>query len=138
MKISKILSRNDTGQSGGHQDGFHIPKTIVKFLPDLDFSIKNPRIKVIFKDSSHKEWIFNYIYYNNKKFGGTRNERRLTRTAKYIKTFNLKAGDSINLSKKNNNYFISHDKNPRIQSIKSDNNNSKKIILSHKWKVNKL
>ena len=138
MKISKILSRNDTGQSGGHQDGFHIPKTIVNFLPGLDASKKNPRMEIIFRDLSHKEWSFNYIYYNNKKFGGTRNERRLTRTAKYIKSFNLKAGDRINLSMKNNRYFISHDKNPQIQMIKSDNSNSKKIILSNKWKVIKI
>ncbi len=131
MEISKILFRNDTGQSGGHQDGFHMPKTVVNFFPDLDINKKNPRMEIIFKDTSFHEWVFNFIYYNNKKFGGTRDEYRLTRTARYIKTYSLQAGDTVTLSRKDNKYFISHDQTHEKITVK-------KIVLSHKWKVIKI
>jgi len=132
MEISKILFRNDTGQSGGHQDGFHMPKTVVNFFPDLDIYKKNPRMEIIFKDTSFNEWVFNFIYYNNKKFGGTRDEYRLTRTARYIKTYSLQAGDTVTLSRKDNKYFISHDQ------THDEKITVKKIVLSHKWKVIKI
>ena len=131
MEISKILSRNDTGESGGHQDGFLVPKTVVNFFPDLDIYKKNPRMEIIFKDISFHEWVFNFIYYNNKKFDGTRDEYRLTRTARYIKTYSLQVGDTVTLSRKDNKYFISHDQTHEKITVK-------KIVLSHKWKVIKI
>jgi len=134
MEISKILSKNDTGESGGHQAGFHIPNTMIHFFPDLASHKKNPRIELIFKDTFSKEWTFNYIYYNNKKFGGTRNEYRLTCTARYIKKNNLKSGNSISLSKVNGEYFISHEKEHGKEAIPKNN----KIIISKKWKVIKI
>jgi hypothetical protein len=33
--VFKILARNDTGQTGGHQGGLVIPKSLVKYFPDL-------------------------------------------------------------------------------------------------------
>ena len=131
MEISKILTRNDTGESGGHQDGFHVPKTVVNFFPDLNVNKKNPRMEILFKDTFFHEWVFNYIYYNNKKFGGTRDEYRLTRTAGYIKSYDLQAGDAVTLSRKNSEYFISHDQTHEKIIVK-------KIVLNNKWKVIKI
>ena len=85
MKIAKILSLNDTGETDSHQAGFHIPRTIVDFFPKLNTSEKNPRVIIPIKDHKNNLWSFNFIYYNNKYFGGTRNEFRLTGTNKYFK-----------------------------------------------------
>jgi len=131
MEISKILTRNDTGESGGHQDGFHVPKTVVNFFPDLNVNKKNPRMEILFKDTFFHEWVFNYIYYNNKKFGGTRDEYRLTRTAGYIKSYNLQTGDAVTLSRQDSEYFISHDQTHEKIIVK-------KIVLNNKWKVIKI
>tara|TARA_Y100000591_G_C21408577_1_gene486427 strand:+ start:152 stop:559 length:408 start_codon:yes stop_codon:yes gene_type:complete len=129
--ISKVLSRNDTGESKGHQAGFYIPRDFVKFFPALDGSLLNPRIKIMFKDENSKVWPFNYIYYNNLHFNGTRNEHRLTHTTGYIKFYKLKSSDTIYLSNENNIYSIRHEK------VKSEtkNKNINKIILKNKWKV---
>lgn len=85
--ISKILSLNDTGETGGHQAGILIPKggDILQFFPELDADEKNPRISLYFIDEANQRWKFNFIYYNNKFFGGTRNEYRLTGMTEYIR-----------------------------------------------------
>ena len=64
-QIEKILSKNDTGETGGHQDGFLIPKrpaAIREFLPPLDASIENPRCPVDAIDDAGEYWSFQYIY----------------------------------------------------------------------------
>ena len=107
--IEKTLSRNDTGETGSHQAGIAIPKKkeILSFFPDLDKNIYNPNITINFKDSNGKDWDFRFIYYNNKFFGRTRNEYRLTWTTGFIKNYALKEGDIITLSKyKNDQYSI--------------------------------
>lgn len=110
-EISKILSKNDTGENKSHQAGILIPKNppeILKFFPELDKSKKNPRIVLFFIDDYGREWKFNYIYYNNKLFKGTRNEYRLTGMTNYIQTYGLKEGNEIFLRKNNKkSYFIS-------------------------------
>jgi len=69
--ISKILSANDTGETGGHQAGILIPKSelILSFFPRLNGAEKNPRVYIKFHDNFDEEWQFNYIYYNNKFWG---------------------------------------------------------------------
>ena len=129
--ISKVLSKNDTGESKGHQAGFYIPRNFVYFFPRLDETVLNPRREIIFKDENLREWVFNYIYYNNSFFKGTRNERRLTHTTGYIKYYKLKNNDVIYLSNESDMYSIRHEK---IQS-ESVENKTKKIILKNKWKV---
>ena len=81
VKVTKLLSANDTGETGGHQAGICVPKRqeILSFFPTLDSRTKNPRMTIVFHCmNSGEKWTFNYIYYNNKFFGGTRNEYRLT------------------------------------------------------------
>ena len=100
--IQKILTKNDTSETGAHQAGICIPKDfhILSFFPKLDVDVKNPRTILIVVDEADKEWCFSFIYYNNKKFGGTRNEYRLTGMTGFIKQYNLKAGDTLILKRK--------------------------------------
>ena len=95
--ISKILSANDTGDTGAHQAGILVPKNreILGFFPPLDNSEKNPRYHLPFYDDSDTKWEFAFIYYNNRFFGGTRNEFRLTRMTPFIRMNNLQQGDEL-------------------------------------------
>lgn len=130
--ISKILSSNDTGETGGHQAGMLIPKggEILEFFPALNGEEKNPRTYLYFIDDVNKRWKFNFIYYNNKFFGGTRNEYRLTGMTAYIRQNNLKTGDTIVLSRDDNG----------ILSIRFERQNSTassipKLVITGTWKV---
>ena len=133
MKIEKTLSRNDTGETGSHMAGIHIPKgkEILSFFPNLDKRSKNPRVQLLFKDISGNMWPFTFIYYNNHFFGGTRNEYRLTGMTKFISEYNLKAGDRIVFSKYNTNLFINHIK-------KSVDDSSDTLRLGNTWKIIKM
>jgi hypothetical protein len=95
--ISKVLSANDTGETGGHQAGLLIPKEqrILSFFPKLDATRQNPRVHLQFEDEVGRFWEFAFIYYNNRFFGGTRNEYRLTRMTKYIRQAGLVSGDEV-------------------------------------------
>lgn len=89
--IAKVLSANDTGETGGHQAGILVPREerLLSFFPRLDPSQYNPRCHLNFVDDAGTFWEFAFIYYNNKFFDGTRNEYRLTRMTKYIRQANL-------------------------------------------------
>ena len=79
----KRLSANDTGATGGHQVGIYTPSPIINSLfPELDRKdILNPSILLAAKTVSHDFSCqeAKVIYYNNRFFGGTRNEKRITR-----------------------------------------------------------
>lgn len=111
--IVKILSSNDSGETGGHQAGILVPKKkeILGFFPSLNGSIKNPRTVLTLRDEHGKVWSFNFIHYNNKFFGGTRNEFRLTGMTKFIRSNGLKAGDEIHFSKDDSSYRLKSKKN---------------------------
>lgn len=129
--ISKILSSNDTGETGGHQAGMLIPKggEILEFFPALNKEVKNPRTTLYFIDEAGTRWKFNFIYYNNRFFGGTRNEYRLTGMTEYLRQNNLKTGDSIILSRSTDD----------LLSIRAERQNkssaSPKFVITGTWKV---
>lgn len=95
--IEKTLSANDTGETGGHQAGILVPKTggVLPFFPNLDSTRKNPRTRLNVIDDAGRKWNFSFIYYNNRFFGGTRNEYRLTGMTAFFRAFNLKAKDKV-------------------------------------------
>lgn len=132
--VEKILSANDCGTTGGHQAGILIPKDdkILGFFPKLDGSVKNPRQVIHFNDDNGDRYRFCYIYYNNKVLGcGTRNEFRLTCMTDYIRSCDLKEGDSLIFSKKNGEYHVGYKrKNDSLQS-----GGEVILVLSGKWKV---
>lgn len=107
-RISKLLSANDTGDTGGHQAGILVPKEpeILSFFPQLDARKHNPRCLLQFMDESGKFWEFAFIYYNNRLFGGTRNEYRLTRMTKFIREANLVPGDEVILSRDDRDRYL--------------------------------
>lgn len=119
VAISKELSANDTGDTGGHQAGILVPKDahVLSFFPDLDRSQKNPRHHLVFHDDDGHRWEFAFIYYNNLYFGGTRNEYRLTRMTPYIRSNGLKPGDRITLRRENGTaiLFVSYDRANRLK-----------------------
>lgn len=98
--ITKVLSANDTGETGGHQAGILVLKEerLLSFFPALDKDKYNPRSHLNFTDNSGMEWEFAFIYYNNRFFGGTRNEYRLTRMTRYIREAGLVTGDEVILT----------------------------------------
>ena len=82
--IIKRLSGNDTGLNGSHQVGVYYPKDFFgKAFPEICTTEKeNPdtNISICYfpnDDTTIKD--LRVIYYNNKFFGGTRNEFRITR-----------------------------------------------------------
>jgi len=77
----KRLSHNDTHKSGGHQAGPYIPKELLfRLFPDINCkAMKNPRVEFdLYVDSHADHRRVRAIWYNNKFWGGTRNETRLT------------------------------------------------------------
>jgi hypothetical protein len=109
--ISKILSANDIGATGGHQAGILIPKDprILGFFPTLDKRLYNPRCHLLFCDDGSGRREFAFIYYNNALFSGTRNEYRLTRMTRYIRDCGLEIGDEVILKRDEaDNYYVGY------------------------------
>lgn len=132
--VRKILSPNDSGETKTHQAGMLIPKTgrILEFFPSLQKHIKNPRCTLAFIDEDGvTKWSFEFIYYNGKFFGGTRNEYRLTGMTAYVRSKNLKSGDAVELSKDGEGrLFISGKRRAQIEETDEGT-----MILSPGWKV---
>jgi hypothetical protein len=128
--ITKILSANDTGETGSHQAGTHIPKVpaILSFFPDLGTSRKNPKVPILFTDEKGNSWNFRYIYYNNKSFGGTRNEYRLTGMTNYINSNRLRSGDRLILRRDDKNKY-------NIEYEKAVSEQANVIRLGNTWEV---
>lgn len=92
------MTENDLGVTKSHQAGFLIPHRLMGYgvFPLLNDESLNPRLKLILVDSeSNLRYGVNYIKYNNKHFGGTRNEYRITGIARFLRLNLLKPGDSI-------------------------------------------
>lgn len=115
--VEKILSANDLSLNNSHQSGLLIPKKLVsqKFFPELTNSRQNPRVEVRLHDAIYGGSIAaNYIYYNNKYFGGTRSEYRLTGVISLLNDWNLKPGDGIIFERVSAyEYTVSFRKTPR-------------------------
>ena len=134
--VEKVLSANDAGATGAHQAGLLIPKDILtlEFFPPLDPSIKNPRCIIDVRDASGDEWTFNFIYYNNKLFGGTRNEYRLTCMTEFFRCYSLKEGDTV-IFKRKADRFYEVDYRRKDQPVKCLADGSKVLRLSGNWMV---
>ncbi|OHX50895.1 hypothetical protein BBV17_06625 [Cytobacillus oceanisediminis] len=130
--ISKVLSPNDTGETGAHQAGMLIPKKgeILSFFPKLGIENKNPRSELDFYDETGKIWTFTFIYYNNKFFEGTRNEYRLTGMTSFIRKYGLKAGDTIILSRDSDGKMLI-----KQSSVAKGSTSGSVLKLGSSWKV---
>lgn len=116
-RIAKILSANDTGETGGHQAGILVPREpdVLAFFPKLNAREYNPRCHLMFLDDGGTFWEFAFIYYNNKFFDGTRNEYRLTRMTRYIRDAGLAVGDEVILSREGERYRVSHRRKQQVE-----------------------
>lgn len=102
MKAWKTLTRNDIGATGSHQAGILIPKDarVLELFPQLNPQRANPRAAVIVLEVGNQtRWVFNFIYYNNRKRGGTRDEYRLTGMTQYLREINAQEGDALAFTK---------------------------------------
>lgn len=137
MTISKLLSANDTGDTGGHQAGILVPKdeTILSFFPKIDRTIHNPRSHIIFLDNTGSEWEFAFIYYNNRLFGGTRNEFRLTRMTKFIRNAGLVPGDEILLSRSEDGEYSIDIRRQKQSSARKDSEGRTVLQLGSGWHI---
>lgn len=135
--VRKTLSANDLGLTGSHQAGILVPKNkdVLAFFPTLDKTTKNPRESLIVKevrDGTRRD--FNFIYYNGKLFGGTRNEYRLTCMTSYLKQVGAAIGDDIVISRDDDGgYLIDLVRSNSTVSIENDD----LIVLSGGWKITK-
>jgi len=137
MTVSKTLSANDTGDTGGHQAGILVPKDegILPFFPRLDPTIHNPRSHLIFLDNAGKEWEFAFIYYNNRLFGGTRNEYRLTRMTKFIRDAALVPGDEILLTRSGAGEYSIDIRRQKQAAVRRDSEGRTVLQLGSGWRV---
>lgn len=100
----KKLSENDVGETKSHQAGFLIPKELVKngLFEELTNQALNPRLRLKIIDMTDGTEIYGtYIFYNNRLFGGTRLEYRLTGLTKWIKNHGLCSGDILKITRTN-------------------------------------
>lgn len=133
---AKVLTKNDTGETGGHQAGIVVPKAnqeLLSFFPLLEPEEFNPDSWLYCTDSDGEVWKMRYIYYNGKTHTppkSTRNEFRITHMTKFFAKWGAKAGDSVVFIKANND-------NSFEINIKSENTvhevlieyNNKPIVL---------
>lgn len=99
--VEKTLSANDVADTGSHQSGVLIPKRseILDIMPSLNKNEKNPRSSVIAFDEDGRSWHLNFIYYNNRAFGGTRDEYRLTCIKSYLRARCAHMGDVLQIER---------------------------------------
>ena len=135
--ISKTLSSNDVGTTGGHQAGILVPKQkeILSFFPHLNSEVKNPRTVLVVREiGDNSRWEFNYIYYNNKFFGGTRNEYRLTGMTKFLRAIAAKEGDDLVFSVDANlSFFVELRRKSEASAAGSDDQGV--LVLGKGWKI---
>ncbi len=133
-QITKTLTANDVGETGGHQAGILVPKEreILSFFPALNPREKNPRVTLAFREPDEiTRWDFNFIYYNNRFFGGTRNEYRLTCMTKYFRAWNAAVGDLVVMSQNAEGRLQVELKRSNIPEVTEDD----VLVLSGGWKV---
>lgn len=126
-RITKLLSANDCGIKN-HQSGILIPRNpshILEFFPKLAEETLNPRLVLIFQDSRTKELLhLNFIHYNNKFFGKTRNEYRLTGISKFLRTNGARPGDLLHIIDYNGKFLL---------ELEKTQHQTNKIRLSEGW-----
>ena len=134
---AKILTKNDVGETGGHQAGITVPKAdleLISFFPFLNPEEFNPDSWLYCTDADSEVWKMRYIYYNGKSFEppkNTRNEYRITHMTKFFSKWGAKTGDHIVLTKgsKENAFQISINGEDKHSGEMRISENSGPIIL---------
>lgn len=133
--VEKKLSPNDIGLTGSHQAGILVPKRseLLSFFPTLPANQINPRIVIRFYDDLDQLWKFNFIYYNNKLRGGTRNEYRLTGMTSFLRGASASVDDILVFEKNEDDYLI------RIKkagaTIEETEDGVVTLVLDNSWRI---
>lgn len=141
--ISKVLTANDIGLTGGHQAGITVPQYsgMLEFFPKLDENIVNPSTRILCTDFSSQERTYlRYVYYNGKIHGtSTRNEYRITGLTKYFRDRIAEVGDDLIFRRHPDGQF-SIDINKSSPSAENITviKESTKITLTGKWSSYKI
>ena len=134
VSIAKVLSNNDVGTTGSHQAGMCVPRSgdVRSFFPPLDENVLNPRAVVVVREAvSSTRWEFNFIYYNNRRFGGTRNEYRLTGMTAYLRAVGAKAGDVVEMWRTSGESILVELKRGSSSPAVGDNDDV--LVLGSEW-----
>ena len=137
QSYEKILTPNDTGETGGHQAGIAVPKQnleLIAFFPQLATETFNPDIWITCDDPDGQLWEMRFVYYNGKTFSprkSTRNEYRVTHMTKFFSKWNARSGDSVifTATKLEGNYRIS------IKKAPAEDSSTPKPIALRGWKA---
>jgi hypothetical protein len=100
--------------------------------------LKNPREVIRALDESNHIWRLNYIFYNNKFFGGTRNEHRLTGISGFLRKASARAGDFVEISRNEDSslYTISLVRsNDKDRSKKRTFKSKTRIVSIGNWEI---
>jgi hypothetical protein len=99
IEVWKVLTANDTGETGSHQAGIHIPKHIVRlsFFPELDEESFNPECLIeTLVEPVGRRLAVRYVHYNGKLTGANgRDEYRITRTPRILDMVSARTGDLL-------------------------------------------
>jgi hypothetical protein len=133
---AKLLTKNDTGETGGHQGGITIPKknsVQTDFFPVLNSDEFNPEAWIFCKDPDGETWKMRYVYYNGKTFSprkSTRNEYRITYMTKFFSKWGAKTDDSVVFTATSTeNYFDICIKNNEERTTQTSITTPKTVIL---------
>ena len=134
---AKNLTKNDVGETGGHQAGIAVPKAdldLINFFPFLNPEEFNPDSWLNCTDPDGVEWKMRYIYYNGKSFKppkSTRNEYRITHMTKFFSKWGAESGDDLIFTKTNkeNSFQIRIKKQNEIKENMSTYESNKPIVL---------
>ena len=103
--LQKTLTKNDLGLTGSHQAGVHVPQALAGFFPRLDGSRHNPSTWIEVEGHGGA-WRWRWIYYNGRPMGiGTRDEYRITHTAKFLRAGGANPGDVLELARLGGNRY---------------------------------
>lgn len=137
----KLLTKNDTGETGAHQAGILVPKSdkdLILFFPELDKGTFNPDCWINCIDEDGETWKFRYIYYNGKSLSppqSTRNEYRITHMTKYFSKWGASSGDSVLFTSttKENTFRISIKKSEE-QSLTDNEKDAPATVVLKGWR----
>lgn len=134
---AKNLTKNDVGETGGHQAGIAVPTAdveLINFFPFLDPNEFNPDSWLNCIDPDGEEWKMRYIYYNGKRFKppkSTRNEYRITHMTKFFSKWDAESGDDVIFTKTNtdDSFQICLNKHSDIKESMGAYKTNKPIVL---------
>ncbi|USD38003.1 EcoRII N-terminal effector-binding domain-containing protein [Ferrimonas sp. SCSIO 43195] len=133
----KVLTKNDTGETGGHQAGIVVPKKnqeLINFFPALELEEFNPDAWLVCIDADGEQWQMRYIYYNGKSFAppkSTRNEYRITHMTKFLSKWGAKPGDSVQFTstERSNTFRIKIKRREKIIEVQNTIGEPKPVVL---------